>query len=210
MQLNIKNDRLIKHFEDERSGPMQQWVTKEGKQSMNRDAAVKAWSITHPECILYGFLDSFLEICEMHNIEIDLTYDTAKNINTGLIALFSFQKKHYEHSKNVDIVARTLASVLSYLAINEHGYWFRTTSYIKQVQAGKVPNRPLWAGIDSISVGRKNKYIDFLPCCKEAVSPGTILIPNGLTLKIDPVLAEYKKVTGVDLTEYGFANLFIN
>ena len=177
---------------------------------MNRDAAVKAWSITHPECILYGFLDSFLEICEMHNIEIDLTYDTAKNINTGLIALFSFQKKHYEHSKNVDIVARTLASVLSYLAINEHGYWFRTTSYIKQVQAGKVPNQPLWAGIDSISVGRKNKYIDFLPCCKEAVSPGTILIPNGLTLKIDPVLAEYKKVTGVDLTEYGFANLFIN
>lgn len=210
MQLNIKNDRLIKHFEDERNGPMQQWVTKEGNQTLHRDEAVKAWSITHPECILYGFLDSFLEICEAHNIEIDLTYDTAKNINTGLIALFSFQKKHYEHSKNVDIVARTLASVLSYLAINEHGCWFRTTSYLKQVQAGKAPNRPLWAGVDSISVGRKNKYVDFLPCCKEAVSPGTILIPNGLTLKIDPVLAEYKKVTGVDLTEYGFANLFIN
>lgn len=210
MQLNIKNQRLIKHFEEERNSPMQQSFDEEGKQPVQHDSAAKEWAQTHPECILYGYLDSFLEICEQHNIEIDLTYSTAKNINVGLIALFSFQKKHYEHSKNVDIAAKTLAAVLSYLAINEHGCWFRTTRYLKQVQAGKAPKQPSWAGADSIALGRKNKYIDFLPCCKDAVKPGTILIPNGLTLQITPIVAEYKKLTGVDLMEYGLGNLFIN
>jgi len=103
-----------------------------------------------------------------------------------------------------------LAAVLSYLAINEHNCWFRTTSYLAQVQAGKAPKQPLWAGVFSIAVGRKNKYIDVLPCCKAAVIPGTILIPDGLTLQIAPVVAEYKRLTGVDLTEYGAANVFVN
>ena len=139
-----------------------------------------------------------------------MTYATAKNIGPGLIALFSHQKKHYEHSKNVDIVAKTLAAVLSYLAINEHNCWFRSTSYLAQVKAGKALKQPLWAGVFSIAVGRRNKYIDFLPCCKAATIAGTILIPDGLTLQIAPVVAEYKKLTGMDLTEYGFANLFMN
>lgn len=210
MQLNIKNQRLIRHFEEERNSPLQKSFNEEGKQPMQHDPASKAWSTTHPECVLYGYLDSFLEICEQRNIEIDLTYDTAKNINAGLIALFSFQKKHYEHSKNVDIVAKTLAAVLSYLAINEHNCWFRSTSYLAQVKAGKTPKQPLWAGVFSIAVGRRNKYMDFLPCCKEAVKPGIILIPDGLTLQIAQIVAEYKKLTGVDLTEHGLANLFVN
>ena len=206
MDLSIKNEKLLAHFEAERNSPMQQSFA----QGNQRDPASGAWAKEHPECILYSYLDSFLEVCEARDIEIDLTYATAKNIGTGLIALFSHQKKHYEHSKNVDIIAKTLAAVLIYLAINEHNCWFRTTSYLVQVQAGKAPKQPLWADVDSIAVGRKNKYIDFLPCCKVAVIPGTILIPDGMTLHIDAVVAEYKKLTGVDLTEHGFANLFVN
>lgn len=206
MELSIKNEKLVAHFEAERNSPMQNSFD----QGNQQDSASSAWAKEHPECILYGYLDSFLEICESRGVEIDLTYATAKNIGPGLIALFSHQKKHYEHGKNVDIVAKTLAAVLSYLAINEHNCWFRTTSYLAQVKAGKAPKQPLWAGVDSIAVGRKNKYIDFLPCCKAAVAAGTILIPNGLTLQIVPAVAEYKKLTGVNLTEYGFANVFVN
>lgn len=213
MELSIKNEKLIAHFEAEHNSPIQRSLDEErktGKQSAQRDPASGAWAKEHPECMLYGFLNSFLEICEMHSVEIDLTYDTAKNIGMGLAALFNFQKKHYDHNTNVDIVAKTLASVLSYLAINEHNCWFRTTCYLNQIKAGKAPKQPLWANVDSVSVGRKNKYVDFLPCCKEAVKPGSILVPNGLTVHIDPVVAEYKKLTGVNLTEYGFGNLFFN
>lgn len=202
MELSVKNEKLVAHFEAERNIAMQ---------NANQQAAdSNAWVKEHPESILYNYLDSFLEVCEACGVEIDLTYATAKNIGPGLLALFSCQKKHYEHSKNVDIVAKTLAAVLSYLAINEHNCWFRTTSYLAQVKAGKTPKQPLWAGVFSIAVGRKNTYIDLLPCCKAAAIPGTILIPDGLTLQIAPVVAEYKKLTGVDLTEYVFANLFVN
>ena len=202
MELSIKNEKLVAHFEAERNI---------ASQNANQQAAdSNAWVKEHPESILYNYLDSFLEVCEARGVEIDLTYATAKNIGPGLLALFSCQKKHYEHSENVDIVAKTLAAVLSYLAINEHNCWFRTTSYLAQVKAGKAPNQPLWANVFSVAVGRKNKYIDLLPCCKVATIAGTILIPDGLTLQIAPVVVEYKKLTGVDLTEYGFANLFVN
>ena len=202
MELSIKNEKLVAHFEAERNIAMQ---------NANQQAAdSNAWVKEHPESILYNYLDSFLEVCEACGVEIDLTYATAKNIGPGLLALFSCQKKHYEHSKNVDIVAKTLAAVLSYLAINEHNCWFRTTSYLAQVKAGKTPKQPLWAGVDSIAVGRKNKYIDFLPCCKAAVAAGMIMIPNGLTLQITPIVAEYKKLTGVDLAEHGLCNVFVN
>ena len=202
MELSIKNEKLVVHFEAERN------IAAQDANQQSADSG--AWVKEHPESILYNYLDSFLEVCESRGIENDLTYATAKNIGPGLIALFSHQKKHYEHSKNVDIVAKTLAAVLSYLAINEHNCWFRTTSYLAQVKAGKAPKQPLWAGVFSIAVGRKNKHIDFLPCCKAAVIPGTILIPDGLTLQINTVVAEYKKLNGVDLREYGFANLFLN
>ena len=202
MDLTIKNEKLLTHFEAEHN------IAVQAANQQSADSG--AWAKEHPESILYNYLDSFLEICEASGIQIDLTYATAKNIGPGLIALFSHQKKHYEHSKNVDIVAKTLAAALSYLAIKEHNCWFRTTSDLAQVKAGKARKQSLWAGVFSIAVGRKNMYIDLLPCSKAAVIPGTILIPDGLTLQIAPVVAEYKKLTGVDLAEYGFANLFVN
>lgn len=103
MDLTIKNEKLLTHFEAERNIAVQD----ANQQSANSGA----WAKEHPESILYNYLDSFLEVCESRGIEIDLTYATAKNIGPGLIALFSHQKKHYEHSKNVDIVAKTLAAV---------------------------------------------------------------------------------------------------
>lgn len=198
MELSIKNEKLVAHFEVEHNIAVQD--------ANQQSADTGAWAKEHPESILYNYLDSFLEICESRGIEMDLTYATAKNIGPGLIALFSHQKKYYAHEKNVDIVAKTLAAVLSYLAINEHNCWFRSTSYL----AGKVPNQPLWANVFSVAVGRKNKYIDLLPCCKVATIAGIIMIPEGLTLQIAPVVAEYKKLTGVDLTEYGAANVFVS
>ena len=174
------------------------------------DPKARAWSIDHPETMLYGYLDSFLEICENGNVEFDLTYNTINNLGTGLAMLYQVQKKSYDQLKNTDIIAKTLASVLSYLAINEHGCWFRTTSYLAQVKAGKAPKQPLWADVLSIAVGRKNKYMDLLAAAKEAVTPGSVMSPNGLSIQPVAIIAEYKKLTGVDLAEYGVVNMFMN
>jgi hypothetical protein len=81
---------------------------------------------------------------------------------------------------------------------------------LTQVKAGKTLNQLLWADVLSLSVGRKNKYVDFLASAKESVKPGSVMSPNGLSLQFTPVVAEYKKLTGVDLAESGVANMFMN
>ena len=203
MELSIKNDKLIAHFQAERD------MVALRSENME-DPKVRGWSIDHPETMLYGYLDSFLEICEANKIEFDLTYNTVKNIGMGFVALYQVQKKSYDQPQNADIIAKTLATVLSYLAINEHGCWFRTTSYLAQVKAGKAPKQPLWADVLSISVGRKNKYVDFLAAAKSSVTAGSIMSPNGLSLQLAPIVTEYKKLTGVDLVEHGITNMFMN
>lgn len=211
MELNIKSKRLYDYMNDEGHKKLEMFK-KEYELTGDMDAFLrKSAPIMQkfPEqTIMYGFLTSFLEICEMHNLEFDLTYDTVKNLNTGLVALYSIQKNSYEPTANRNIIAKTLASVLSFIAINEHDYWFRTTSYLKQIQSGKVIDRPLWADMDSYAVGKK-KFLDLLPCCIEAVKPG-LFVATGMSLNIDPIVEEYKELTGIDLTEYGFGNLFVN
>lgn len=203
MELSIKNDKLVSYFQAEREIAVLRLEKTE-------DPKVRTWSIEHPETMLYGYLDSFLEICENGKVEFDLTYNTIKNLGTGLAMLYQVQKKSYDQPKNTDIIAKTLAAVLSYLAINEHSCWFRTTSYLAQVKAGKAPKQALWADVLSISVGRKNKYVDFLTTAKSSVTAGSIMSPNGLSLQIAPIVTEYKKLTGVDLVEHGVTNIFMN
>ena len=203
MELSIENDKLIAHFAAEKE-------MKEKSTGEVTDPVYGAWTVEHPETILFGYLDSFLEICEANNIEFDLTYGTVKNLGIGLAALYQVQKKSYDQMKNTDIIAKTLAAVLSYLAINEHGCWFRTTSYLAQVKAGKAPMQPLWADVLSIAVGRKNKYVDFLAAAKESVTPGSVMSPSGLSIQPATIIAEYKKLTGVDLVEHGIASIFMN
>lgn len=203
MELSVKNDKLIGHFQAERD------MVALRSENME-DPKVRTWSMDHPETMLFGYLDSFLEICEANKIEFDLTYNSVKNLGMGLVALYQVQKKSYDQPKNTDIIAKTLATVLSYLAINEHGCWFRTTSYLAQVKAGKAPKQPLWADVLSIAVGRKNRYMDLLAAAKESVIPGSVMSPNGLSIQPATIIAEYKKLTGVDLVEHGIANVFMN
>lgn len=203
MELSVKNDKLIGHFQAERD------MVALRSENME-DPKVRTWSMDHPETMLFGYLDSFLEICEANKIEFDLTYNSVKNLGMGLVALYQVQKKSYDQPKNTDIISKTLAAVLSYLAINEHGCWFRTTSYLAQVKAGKALKQPLWADVLSIAVGRKNKYNDLLAAAKESVIPGSVMSPNGLSIQPTAIIAEYKKLTGVDLAEYGIANIFMN
>lgn len=207
MELTIKNNKLEAHFEEH-------WAFDEqytpGSISAEEYKNISTWIAAHPEHMIYGYLSSFFNICESHNIHIDLTYNTVKNIGAGLSALFAYQKNEYEHNRNVNVIAKTLAAVLSYIAVNEHDLWFRTTNYINQIKKGNVPANPLWGDMISISVGKKNQYVDFLPSCKAGTSSGTFMVASGMTLLVDDVVYEYKKLTGINLAEVGLSNLFIN
>ena len=81
MELSVKNDKLIGHFQAERD------MVALRSENME-DPKVRTWSMDHPETMLYGYLDSFLEICEVNKIEFDLTYNSVKNLGMGLVALY--------------------------------------------------------------------------------------------------------------------------
>ena len=203
MDLAIKNDKLIGHFTVE-----QGLLAKRSGESI--DSVSVAWVIEHPESILFGYLDSFLEVCETSKIKFDLTYDTIKNVGIGLAALYNTHKNIYNPEENAEIIAKTLATVLSYLVINEHDCWFRCTSYLEQIKAGKAPNQALWADVFEIAVGRKTKFKDLCDAAMACVRIGSVMSPNGLILAMDPIVEEYEKLTGVDLVKHGIINVVMN
>ena len=104
MELSVKNDKLIGHFQAERD------MVALRSENME-DPKVRTWSIEHPETMLYGYLDSFLEICENGKVEFDLTYNTIKNLGTGLALLYQVQKKSYDQLKNTDVIWRSMNTV---------------------------------------------------------------------------------------------------
>ena len=60
MELSIKYEKLVTHFEAERNI---------SAQNANQQAAdSNAWVKEHPESILYNYLDSFLEVCEARGV----------------------------------------------------------------------------------------------------------------------------------------------
>lgn len=128
----------------------------------------------------------------------------------GLVALYRAQKNSYDQATNTEIIAKTLAAVLSYVAINEHGYWFRNTSYLAQVKAGNAPKQCLWAEVIEIAVGKKSVYMDLCTAATASVTAGSIMCADGLSIQPAAIIAEYKKLTGVDLVEHGIASIFMN
>ena len=85
MELTIKNDKLIAHFAAEQE-------MKAKKTGEISDPVYGAWTVEHPETMLFGFLDSFREICEASKIEFDLTYSTIKNLAQAWLRFIMYRR----------------------------------------------------------------------------------------------------------------------
>lgn len=207
MDVVLKNEKLSEHFATMKKAE-EMWDTKAPVESMSEEYG--NWLLAHPETILYGYLSSFLECCKKSNVKIDLTYGTVKNISMGLIFLFSAQKRGgIPLEENREIIIKTLAAVLTYLAINEHNAGFYIIDYLPMIKKGKQPEYPIWS-FYSLGAKRKTKCIDFLPAAVNSVVNAFLLVEDGLSLDIDSVVEEYKKFTGIDLSEYGLSDVVIN
>ena len=201
MQLVIKNSQLATHFAEEKNSPIAIW--RSDNPNGVTEAAAKDWGTDHPETILYQYLHSFLKICEEQEIEFDLTYATVHNLGPGLLALLLSQQESYDFQENLDIIAKTLAAVLSYLAINERGYWFHPLRLFDDDILVIASQLPLWAGTLIMAVEKGEQFTDFLPYAKEAIQFDWNTTPASLKLQFAPVIAEYKELTGDDLSAYG-------
>lgn len=81
---------------------------------------------------------------------------------------------------------------------------------VAQVKAGNAPKQCLWAGVMEIAVGKKSVYMDLCTAATASVTAGSIMCADGLSIQPAAIIAEYKKLTGVDLVEHGIASIFMN
>ena len=55
------------------------------------------------------------------SVDLDMTYETAKNIMPSVIALANLQSKNgYDNQRNAEITMKTLAVYLTIMAVNNH------------------------------------------------------------------------------------------
>ena len=209
MDISIKNDRLEQHFIAEQESAMQQAHLSPDADAY-KDPAAGSWGVKHPESIFFGYLQSFLSACADEGVPFDILYDGLPHLGAGLTATYRWYKDRYTPEVMADVIAKTLAAVLSYVAVNEHDMWFRNVSYLASLQKKPVLTQPLWADVFSIMVGKDNHYDDLLPYTKAAVKVGTLFSPNGLTVKMAEVVAAYRNLTGVDITAYGVKDVTLS
>ena len=157
--------------------------------------------------IFAGYLDAMESGAKLAKVDLDMTYDTACNLMPSIITLAHLQQTHgYENMKNAELSAKTLAAYLTMLAINNH-----RVSVSVGAKANKWgESRPeYWSDRYYLRLNNK-KESDLLPYVVAGINATDIEIDNGFTLDIRPILGAYRRITDVDLQEYGFANLIID
>lgn len=141
--------------------------------------------------ILFGYLDSFLEITSLAGMKLDLTYDTIDQLSEGLMLCYMSEKKgdnDVDYAK--DIVIKTIASYLTLLMINMHG-----TKFKARQRASASPD--LWANHFLLTMDD----INLLQICNSAMNDSMISADSGFCLGVAQIVEAYKKLTAVDLSD---------
>ena len=156
--------------------------------------------------IFAGYLDAIEDGAGLANMELDMTYETAKNIMPSVIALANLQNKNgYNNQRNAEITMKTLVAYLTLMAVNNHN------AKIKVDRKGnsRGSERPdLWSDRYYLRINNKRDS-DFLPYAIEGINAIPVEVDDGFTVDMNALIGAYQRITEVDLAEYGFANLVV-
>ena len=157
--------------------------------------------------VFSGYLDAMESGAKLAKVDLDMTYETAQNLMPSIIMLAHLQKaQEYDNQKNAELVAKTLAAYLTMLAINNHKVKVSVGAKANRLKE----NRPeYWSDKYYLRLNNK-KESDLLPYIVAGINSSPIEVDNGFNLEISPLRGAYRRITGVDLLEYGFANLVID
>ena len=158
--------------------------------------------------ILAGYLDALEEAAELASVELDMTYDTIDNLMPAVIALANIQHRseNYKDDRhNAEVTMKTLATYLTLMAVNNH----RAKIGVNKKGNSRGEERPdLWSDRYYLRINNKRDS-DFLPYAIAGINATPSEVENGFTTDINPLIGAYLRVTGVNLVDYGFANLVI-
>lgn len=157
--------------------------------------------------IFSGYLHAMERGAEIAKVEIDMTYDTLPDIMRAITALAYLQNaQDYNDKENAELTMKTLATYLTLMAVNNHGAKIEVNK--KGYKRGmEIPD--LWSNRYYLRINHKRNS-DLLPPAIEGVNAAQIEIEHGFAVDMNPLIGVYMRVTGVNLVDYGFANLIIN
>lgn len=157
--------------------------------------------------IFSGYLDAMEDGAKLANADLDMTYNTAKNIMPAIIALANLQNKtgYPDNQHNAEITMKTLAAYLTLMAVNNHGARIKVD---RKGNPRKAERPDLWSDQYYLRINNKRDS-DFLPYAIEGINATPIEVDNGFTVNMNPLIGAYLRITGTNLVDYGFANLVI-
>lgn len=194
--MNIQNDRVERIL---KLGEMDQAETLAYMRS-HRDA------LESVEMIIGGYAVELVRAAEEAGLDLDLTYDTLKNLPAAAMLLYNKQHVNdYDDERNKRVTCRTIAGYCVTLLINNHDSGIEVKSYSNS----KDETRPeQWADRYVLKFNHK-KNSDLLPYVWEGATDYPIEIDNGFMIDVNPLIEAYARLTGVNLAEKGLANMIL-
>ena len=159
--------------------------------------------------IFSGYLGALEEGAELAAVNLDMTYDTVDNLMPAVIALANIQHRsnnYKDNRHNADVTMKTLAAYLTLMAVNNHG---AKISVNRRGNARGEERPDLWSDIYYLRINSKRDS-DLLPYAIEGIDSTPFDVDDGFAVDIDPLVGAYLRITGIDLSEHGFAHLIVS
>ena len=159
--------------------------------------------------IIGGYLHSLFEMAEEYATPLDLTYDSVKDLASGLAVLYSVQRNNYSEEENQAIVAKTISVYLTLLCANVHDCKIRFENKIAPLMLVDKRDATFdntWGGV-SVYTGTE-KEVDFYNVGFDCVKGWTTEY-DGFFICMQPAIKAFKEATGDDLAEYGLDDILM-
>ena len=157
--------------------------------------------------IFSGYLDAMEDGAEVAHVKLDMTYETIGNVIPATIALANLQHKNdYDDRRNAVVTMKTLAAYLTMMMINNHN------ADIKVEKKANKHNKSipeLWSDTFYLRINNKRDS-DLLAHAIKGIDAVPITVESGFVADLTFLMNEYKRITGINLMDYGFSNLIIN
>ena len=155
------------------------------------------------------YAGELITAAEEAKVQLDLSYETIKNIPSALTMLYTKQHEcGYNDQRNKIVTCKTLAAYMNLIIINcfELENIEAFSRAITNVRGESKPE--LWADHMVLKLDNKRNS-DMLPYVWAGANQASLTVDNGFMIDITPLVEGYKSVTGDNLVDEGLTNMII-
>ena len=155
------------------------------------------------------YAGELITAAEEAKVQLDLSYETIKNIPAALTMLYTKQHKWgYNDQRNKIVTCRTLAAYMNLLIINNFELE-NIEAFSRASTDANGPSKPdLWADHMVLKLDNKRNS-DMLPYVWAGANQIPLKLDNGFMIDVTPLVEGYRNLTGDNLVDEGLVNMII-